>query len=287
MTKTLSEGERLLPCPFCGDTPAVIEDSGHSTAYEVACIDENCRVNPATLAVDKATAIKHWNRRTPAPVPGDMVERHWQKRVPEVLAEGDGHWRTCTGCHESEDGYDVGHYPTSSIFQCKVGSGCHECGGIGMVWDNTDYSKIGEELALSAAMPGVVDGEVLGATAVHADAEFDALTTPRLTRTQYIGRAILSRLPASPAPAGMWRPIAEADRSIATVQTYAGVTMRNSYPVWVRDADGRIYEAVWTDSRGGYWWDLDGEDRAHPVEFMPHPLDQQFAPTPPSTTAQE
>lgn len=44
-------------------------------------------------------------------------------------------WRSCTGCLESEDGHSVGHYPYSDVFGCLVGGGCHECGGLGVVWE--------------------------------------------------------------------------------------------------------------------------------------------------------
>ncbi|MCA7888235.1 hypothetical protein LGM58_34205 [Burkholderia contaminans] len=62
--------------------------------------------------------------------------------VHEVLASGKGFWRTCSGCHESEDGHPVGEYPYSDILQCDLGAGCTECGGIGAVWDNTDYDDL-------------------------------------------------------------------------------------------------------------------------------------------------
>lgn len=76
-----------------------------------------------------------------------------------------------------------------------------------------------------------------------------------------------------------WLPIDQADRSIATVQSFpdVSVTLRNSYPVWVRDEDGRVYEAVWSEGHANYWWDLEGESPVDPVEFMPHPLDPRFA----------
>lgn len=74
--------------------------------------------------------------------------------VKERLAEGDGVWITCTGCHESEDGYDVGHYPHSRVFGCKMGSGCAECGGLGAVWDTTDYAAMGEEFARTTGKQG-------------------------------------------------------------------------------------------------------------------------------------
>lgn len=80
--------------------------------------------------------------------------------------------------------------------------------------------------------------------------------------------------PQADLPVGKegWRPITEADSSIATVQTFGEVTLRNSHPVWVRDADGRVYEAVWTDHKQGYWWDIEGESPVDPVEYYPHPL---------------
>ena len=81
-----------------------------------------------------------------------------------------------------------------------------------------------------------------------------------------------------------WRPISEADKSITFEQTYdigdgEKMTIRNSDHYWVRDADGRVYEATWSDHKAGYWWDLEGESPVDPVEYMPHPLS---IPTPPS-----
>jgi hypothetical protein len=67
--------------------------------------------------------------------------------VKERLAEGDGFWQSCSGCYETEDGQNVHGYPHSKVFGCVLGSGCSECGGIGAVWDTTDYAKMGEELA--------------------------------------------------------------------------------------------------------------------------------------------
>ncbi|EXL08570.1 hypothetical protein BG46_01330 [Brucella anthropi] len=74
-----------------------------------------------------------------------------------------------------------------------------------------------------------------------------------------------------------WRPISEADRSITFEQTFnvgegETMTIRNSDQYWVRDDDGRIYEATWSDDKGGYWWDITGESPVDPIQFMPHPL---------------
>lgn len=82
----------------------------------------------------------------------------------------------------------------------------------------------------------------------------------------------------------LWLPIAGADKSIATVQTFGDVTLRNSYPVWVRDEDGRTYEAVWNAHKDGYWWDLEAESPVDPVEFAPHPLAIAAPPAPETRT---
>ncbi len=79
-----------------------------------------------------------------------------------------------------------------------------------------------------------------------------------------------------------WLPIELADKTITQVQDFSevGLTLRNSDRYWVRDEDGRIYEASWSVSNHGrqnYWWDWEGESPVDPVEFMPHPLDTRFA----------
>ena len=44
------------------------------------------------------------------------------KPSAEVLQEG--FWRSCSGCHESNEGHPTG--PHSATFNCHLGSGCHE-----------------------------------------------------------------------------------------------------------------------------------------------------------------
>jgi hypothetical protein len=66
--------------------------------------------------------------------------------VAEVLESGDGFWRSCSGCHETEDGHPVGDYPYSDILKCDLGGGCSECGGIGAIWDNTDYGAMADAM---------------------------------------------------------------------------------------------------------------------------------------------
>lgn len=75
-----------------------------------------------------------------------------------------------------------------------------------------------------------------------------------------------------------WLPIAEADKDIAYIHDMAGLRIGGSHPISVRDEDGRVYEALWSDDgKRAYWWDIEGESPVDPVEFMPHPLDPRFA----------
>ena len=69
----------------------------------------------------------------------------WVARIGEILDEGDGFWRSCSGCHELNDGAPTGSY--SAAFRTHVGVGCSECGGLGVVWDTTDYAHMGDWLA--------------------------------------------------------------------------------------------------------------------------------------------
>ena len=59
----------------------------------------------------------------------------------------DGFWRSCSGCHETVDGQETGWYAYSPIFKCHLGAGCGECGGLGAVWDDTDYEDMARAIA--------------------------------------------------------------------------------------------------------------------------------------------
>lgn len=56
------------------------------------------------------------------------------KLSDEIFEEG--FWRSCSGCHESNEGHPTGPY--SDTFRCHLGSGCRECGGIGAIWEQVD-----------------------------------------------------------------------------------------------------------------------------------------------------
>ena len=46
----------------------------------------------------------------------------------------EGWWHSCSGCHETIDGHETGHFPFSDKHNCYLGAGCDECDGVGAVW---------------------------------------------------------------------------------------------------------------------------------------------------------
>jgi hypothetical protein len=62
--------------------------------------------------------------------------------ITRLIKEGCGAWRSCSGCHELNEVHDTGPY--SHTFRCALGHGCSECGGIGAVWDTTDYQALAD-----------------------------------------------------------------------------------------------------------------------------------------------
>jgi hypothetical protein len=124
----------------------------------------------------------------------------------------------------------------------------------------------------------------------HVDMRNAALQEAEAIVADYVGKqspiaAAIRALMSSPSPqahlVGRWLPIAEADKTIVHQQHFSSInlTIRNSDRYWVRDADGRTYEASWSEGENGrdYWWDWDNESPVDPVEFMPHPLDPRHA----------
>lgn len=68
-------------------------------------------------------------------------------RIKPTLAECNSEgaacgWRPCTGCHETNEGTSTGDYRFSRVFDCEQGGGCHECGGLGVVWFHYDAASL-------------------------------------------------------------------------------------------------------------------------------------------------
>ncbi len=65
--------------------------------------------------------------------------------MAEAIGNGGGFWRSCSGCHELNEGMATG--PFSETLKCHLGVGCSECGGIGAIWDTTDYDAMADFMA--------------------------------------------------------------------------------------------------------------------------------------------
>ena len=66
------------------------------------------------------------------------------KGIKDAIEENGGFWRSCTGCYETNEGYPPNGAYFSKVFKCYLGNGCDECGGIGAIWDDTDYEEMAE-----------------------------------------------------------------------------------------------------------------------------------------------
>lgn len=90
-----------------------------------------------------------------APVSGELDFATSIARVAKEEAEAGAAagWRSCTGCHETNEGAETGWYPYSKTFGCFVGAGCTECGGIGVVWEYWSKDELDKHLNDDPATP--------------------------------------------------------------------------------------------------------------------------------------
>jgi hypothetical protein len=91
-----------------------------------------------------------------------------REQVEEASHDDLGRWVTCSGCAEGVEGHlSTEDYPHSEAFGCQLGGGCLGCGGIGAVWDTTDWAAAAEDMlradkaALSQAPEGIWKASVV------------------------------------------------------------------------------------------------------------------------------
>ena len=103
-------------------------------------------VGAAMLGAEKAvTAIKEaLAQPEQEPVAWTDELEIISKGIKDAIEEGGGFWRSCTGCYETNEGYPPNGAYFSKVFKCYLGNGCDECGGIGAIWDDTDYEEMAE-----------------------------------------------------------------------------------------------------------------------------------------------
>lgn len=147
---------------------------------------------------------------------GEPVELHG---VSEALSNGDGFWRSCTGCHETNEGHATGPY--SETLQCHLGIGCSECGGIGAIWDDTDYDAMGDYMARGAeapqpAEPVKVPSDAESSIHLLTSAwvkEFGPMTNSEVDKVARLAKA-MDNLHGQPAEPNAWKSSEERDITV-------------------------------------------------------------------------
>jgi hypothetical protein len=89
--------------------------------------------------------------------PAQSAPANDAERIAEVVSEESANgaacgWISCSGCHETNEGAETGFYPYSNTFKCYVGSGCSECGGLGVVWE---YWSEADLKAMASGQPAL------------------------------------------------------------------------------------------------------------------------------------
>ncbi|HDR8938771.1 TPA: hypothetical protein QDA76_002251 [Burkholderia vietnamiensis] len=182
---------------------------------------------------------------------GEIVVPIELSSVAETLAEGDGFWRSCSGCHETNEGHETGHYPYSKILKCHLGGGCSECGGIGAVWDDTDYEAMGRDFERSLVAPSRSPAMASEAVAIPADYALVPIepTTKMLGACKqetwiggnYASRAWKAMIAAAPQPVQADARVWLTDEQCSAIKAGAAALRKlGGFDCFARDLDGLL-----------------------------------------------
>lgn len=102
------------------------------------------------------------------------------RQIAEAMDEGDGFWKACSGCQEGVDGHvSEKDYPFDPVFRCRPGGGCSECGGLGVLWDDTDYDAMAKAMAAEMEAEDA-QGSERGAKACEACGHVGAVSADKI-----------------------------------------------------------------------------------------------------------
>lgn len=138
-------GDELADVVICADLVAIA--GGIDLAEHVVA-----KFNAASDANGLATRIAASSQgaKAPSPIRGEAINT---ERVRKAMEDGKGFWLSCSGCHELNEGHPTGRY--SAALRCHLGLGCTECGGIGAVWDTTNYEDMAAAMAAAPDPTGI------------------------------------------------------------------------------------------------------------------------------------
>lgn len=111
----------------------------------------------------------------------DGIDR---QAIAQAMDQDGGWWKSCSGCHETNEGQETGHYPYSKLFRCHVGAGCSECGGLGVRWEyysDADLAAMADELAPAQPNTGETGGGWVPISQARHDCTLYELMVPTPT----------------------------------------------------------------------------------------------------------
>ena len=281
--------DKLLPCPFCGGKADYCE----TNAWWVQCNECNAETD-ADMSPEAAAEI--WNRRTPPPSTHVIGFDPFKPACPHCtwIETNLGRQlnKKCEIHQKIEDlqsdlSLERSINKSSSIMMaevCQIIRADDDDNPLEVARERmAEIEALEQELATLAPQTDVAAAQPVAYRWRWTDSEAWVLTREQLND---VGK-VIEPLFTAPAPeehvAARWLPIAQADKTInhVTEFTQIGLTLKNSDTFWVRDEDGRVYQAAWSEGNNGrdYWWDWEGESPVDPVEFMPHPLDPRWSAT--------
>ncbi|MGN6147069.1 Lar family restriction alleviation protein [Rhizobium sp.] len=267
----------LSPCPFCGHSASIERygDRSQSTIYQC----DNC-----SCSLETGEEFNHgtdWNRR--APIDAAAISAYLSSIGGVVCSkEPVEHQRLVPGFGwQRVNDEDLGHYSAKGMPRRTLHTPIEAGNG-----DGAHVEALLKEIEVlrgdldACQKQAIEDGNTISSLRAWQQGALSCREAEEARIEEY-------RIKAEGADT--WLPIDRADKSIDRILDFPGMPrpIGNSEEYWVRDADGRIYQATWADDgKRAYWWDLEGESPVDPVEFMPHPLDKRFSP-PPSVSSSD
>ncbi|MCR4146759.1 hypothetical protein NUK37_20915, partial [Alcaligenes faecalis] len=151
-----------VACPACGGTGKAAPVAAQATTRPTVTLGMIARAEDVLnraqgasfhrhvkdaleAALDVAQKDGQFSAQAQQPVSGADGLPIELRGIAEAIGNGGGLWRSCSGCHESNEGMATG--PFSETLKCHLGVGCSECGGIGAIWDTTDYDAMADFMA--------------------------------------------------------------------------------------------------------------------------------------------
>lgn len=142
--KALGLAEGRLAMLLTAELPG--SDHPVATEYVLSRVRDALSSSPDLVGGDQGVSVAGV-QAAPDGATEDALFPGLSDQAGEAIENGDGFWRSCSGCYETEDGQNVHGYPHSKALRCVIGGGCSECGGLGAIWDTTDYEAMGRDLA--------------------------------------------------------------------------------------------------------------------------------------------